>query len=135
MINFTYTDGKLTTVSTDYSADAINRNDILSIAHAEKIAADATSLTGNLHIGVDRGNSMWPRFDVIEAPRVGSEVSKAFNGDYYPAGTIVQVSKSLRRVLTSNGTVFYRRGQSGTWLNGGTWAMVPGTINERNPSF
>ncbi len=135
MINFTYTDGKLTKVSTEYSQDAINRNDMLSIAHAEKIAADATSLTSKLHIGVNRGNSMWPRFDVIEAPRVGSEVSKAFNGDYYPAGTIVKVSKSLRLVTTSTGQKFYRRGQTGTWLAGGMWAMVPGTISERNPSF
>jgi hypothetical protein len=135
MLNFTYVNGKLTSVSTSWTRDAINRNDLTNLAHAEEVAQDATALTGRLHIGVDKGDHTWPRYDVIEAPVVGAEVSRAFNGDYYPAGKIVKVSASLRRVQTDQGVVFYRRGQSGQWLEGGTWTMVAGSIERRNPSF
>lgn len=135
MLNFTYTNGVLTEVTETFTRGAITRNDMQNLAHAEEIAQDATSLTGRLHIGVDRGASTWPRFDVIEAPRVGAEVSRAFNGDYYPAGKIVSVSPSLRVVRTATGATFYRRGNSGTWLASRTWAMVSGTIDRRNPSF
>lgn len=135
MLNFTYSNGSLVLVSTDYSPEAMNRNDMTGILHAEMIAADATKLTGKLHIAVDRGDHTWPRYDVIEAPVVGSEVSRAFNGDYYPAGKIVRISASLKRVVTEDGTVFYRRGITGTWIADGTWAMCPGSIDKRNPSF
>jgi hypothetical protein len=137
MLNFTYTDGwkTLVKVSAEFSADAFNRNDFKTLETAEKVAADATALTGNLHIAVDQGPSWSPRYDVIEAPRVGAEVSYGFNGDYYPAGKITKISASLRRVQTDRGDVFFRRGQTAAWVKNGTWSMVQGTINRRNPEF
>ncbi len=136
MLNFTYTaDGTLTKVSAEFSRDAQNRNDFKTFDRAKQVAADATALTGTLHIGVDAGQWTSPRYDVIEAPKVGADVSYAFNGDYYPAGKIVKISTSLRRVETSTGKVFFRRGESGQWVNAGTWTMVPGIHDRRNPSF
>lgn len=135
MKNFTYTNGLLVKVSEDFSSNAINRNDITSMAHAEEIAADATALTGKLHVAADKGNGCYPRFDVIEAPRVGEKVSRCFNGDYYPAGTIVRVSASLKRVTTDTGVTFNRVRQSASWRSNGTWYMTPGHKDERNPHF
>lgn len=135
MLNFTYKNGELIAVSTECTRDAINRNDIIGMAHAEKIAQEATTLTGKLHVACDRSASTSPRYDVIEAPTVGSEVSRGFNGDYYPAGMIVKVSSSLRRVVTDTGVVFYRRRQSDTWVSGGMWCMVAGRHDRLNPSF
>jgi hypothetical protein len=76
MLNFIYTNSKLTSVTEEFSNEAINRNDITSLAHAEEIAQDATELTGNLHIGVDRGSSTSPRFDVVlKSPRRSTETT------------------------------------------------------------
>lgn len=136
MLNFTFNDKAiLIAVSTECSPEAINRNDITDMAQAEQIAKDATVLTKSLHVAVDKGDHTFPRFDVIAAPKVGDEVSRAFNGDYYPAGKIVKVSESLRRVVTDTGVVFYRQGQTAAWLNNRTWFMSPGHRDERNPSF
>lgn len=136
MLNFTYSlDGKLVSVSTDFTQDAINRNDFTCFDTAKAVAAEATTLTGKLHIAADRGQWTSPRYDVIEAPAVGTEVSRAFNGDYYPAGKIVKVSASLRRVVTEDGTVFYRRGNSDVWISAGTWGMSIGRTSRLNPSF
>ena len=135
MLNFIYVDGKLTAVSAEYVANAVNRNDMQNMAHADEIAADATALTGRLHIPVDKGNSTFPRYDVIEAPVVGALVSRAFNGDSYPAGKVIKVSKSLRRVQTDDGTVFFRVRKTASWRANGTWFMSPGHTDKRNPSF
>lgn len=117
-----------------YNRDYQNRNDWRSLEEVERIAQELTEATGTLYVGVDSGPNVSPRYDVVEAPVVGAEVSRGFNGDYYPEGTITKVSKSLRRVETSTGAVFFRRKQSATWSDG-TFSMVRGHINERNPSF
>lgn len=111
-----------------------NRNDWRAMETVEQIAKELTEATGTLYLGVDYGSGVSPRYDVIAAPVLGQEVSRAFNGDYYPEGTITKISKSLRRVETSTGVVFFRRKQSATWSDG-TFSMVQGHINERNPSF
>lgn len=113
------------------------RHNIVTLSHAERIAAEATELTGDLYVGIDNGPSVWPRYDLIKAPKVGDKVSYAFNGDYYPDGEIVSVTPgSLRQVKTSTGHTYYRRKQTGNWKQtGGTWSLVPGHINERNPEF
>jgi len=113
----------------------LNRWDFKTFADADKMAAEATTLTGRLHIGTDSGEHVSPRYDVIEAPTVGQEVSCYFNGDAYPAGKIVSISKTLKKVVTDDGTTFFRRRNSGAWVNHGTWAMVEGRRSERNPSF
>ena len=138
MLNFTYADGKLVAVGTECSREAINRNDFTCINTARTVASEATALTGRLHIGIDKGGHTSPRFDVIEAPAVGADVSYAFNGDYYPAGKITRVSPTLAQVATDRGYVFYRNGgpDSGRWARaGGTWTMVGGNIDRRNPEF
>jgi hypothetical protein len=135
MLNFIYANGKLTAVTTDYVRDAVNRNDFKSLADAERVASDATTLTGDLYVAADRGGYTSPRYDVVEAPVVGAKVSRSFNGDSYPAGTIIKVSDSLKRVQTDDGTVFYRVGNTDSWRNNRTWFMAYGHHNERNPSF
>lgn len=104
-------------------------------ATVEKLARYVTAMTGRDHLPVDRGSSTAPRFDVIEAPRVGDPVSYGFNGDYYPCGYITKITKGWR-VTTSEGKVFNRRNFGAGWVMvGGTWGMVAGHINERNPHF
>jgi hypothetical protein len=112
-----------------------NRNDWKTLARAEEIAAQLTASTGTLYIATDSGPNVSPRFDVIEAPVLGAEVSKSFNGDSYPEGVITKISASLKRIETSTGVVFTRRKQSGAWVEGGTWSMIRGHHSERNPSF
>lgn len=116
-----------------------DRNDFKSFATAEAYAARATELTGKLHIPTDSGAHVSPRYDVIEAPEVGDDVSYAFNGDSYPCGKIVKISESMRRIETHDEKrgkrVFYRRGQSAAWIADKTWSLVPGHVYTQNPSF
>jgi hypothetical protein len=114
---------------------SVNRNDFESFDEAEMIAEQATKATGVLHIATDYGAGGYPRFDVIEAPKVGNKVSQSFNGDSYPRGEIVHVSKSLKKVVTSTGHVFWRRGNSGAWIVNGYASMISGHVSEMNPSF
>lgn len=108
---------------------------------AQEFAKECTVAFGYLFLAADRGASTWPRYCVVEAPRLGEEVSKYFNGDAYPCGKIVKVSRPpfCRRVETDKGYVFHRAGlgaTSATWkLAGGTWSMVPGIRNDYNREF
>jgi hypothetical protein len=111
------------------------RRDINSMDDAGKLAQSATEVTGKLYLPVDAGSGVWPRFDVIEAPAVGDEVSYAFNGDYYPCGTIKSISASFRLITTTEGQKFYRRRESACWKYNGVWSMVDGHREELNPSF
>jgi hypothetical protein len=99
--------------------------------------AEANLLDGEI-VG-DRGPYVWPRYTVLTPPQVGDKVSSGFNGDYYPEGTVVKVSKgpSFRRVETSTGRIFWRtrNGKGAGWLAHKTWGLVPGHIDRRNPSF
>jgi hypothetical protein len=136
MLSFKLSGNTVVEVSSEYQRDWLDRNDIKSLAHAEQIAFSATALGGPRYVAVDAGDHCSPRFDVIEAFKVGDEVSYAFNGDYYPDGKIVRMSASLRVIHTSGGHTYYRRRQSASWIQtGGTWTLVHGTINRRNPSF
>jgi len=83
----------------------------------------------------DAGPHRSPRFSIVTPPAVGDKVSYAFNGDSYPDGEVVRVSKSLRVVTTSTGSKFYRRRESGAWVQNGTWSLVRGHVSERNPHF
>ena len=131
------TDVVVTAIATEYTADCVSRWDIKSFDHANRIAVAATVFDpqGEFYIATDAGEWVSPRYDVIAVPTVGSPVSGAFNGDSYPEGVITKISKSLRRVETSTGAVFFRKRQTGSWVSQGTWSMVSGHHNERNPSF
>jgi hypothetical protein len=113
----------------------MTRHDFKSLDHAGEIAASATEATGKLHLPVDSGSGVWPRFDVIEAPAVGDDVSYAFNGDYYPCGQIKSISASFRVITTTEGQKFYRRRESGCWKYNRIWSLVDGHHSELNPSF
>lgn len=112
----------------------LGRNDFNTLERAEAVAESATKFSGKLHIATETPNC-WPRFDVIEAPAVGTEVSYTFNGDYYPCGKIVKVSKSLQRVTTDTGRVFNRVKSTGCWLSDGMWSMISGHVDRRNMEF
>jgi hypothetical protein len=115
------------------------RNDIESWEEAQAIASAANAFCGSpdAWIATDAGEWVSPRYDVIEAPKVGQFVSKGFNGDYYPLGTITKISHDFKRVTVENenGTkyVFYRKKMSGVWLLNRMWGLVCGSVNERNP--
>lgn len=112
---------------------AINRNNFPTFEYAQTIAA----LAGDAYMATDAGDHVHPRYDVVAKPCIGDDVSRHFNGDFYPAGQIVKISdKDSRRVHTSDGTVFCRRGLSGRWIAmGGTWGMVHGHHTDKNPHF
>lgn len=115
----------------------IARHEMKVMADAERIAKEATTVTGFAHLAIDNGPGVWPRFDVMVPPRVGEEVSYGFNGDYYPDGEIVHVTPgTFKQIKTSTGSTYYRRKETGGWRKqGGTWWLVPGVHNERNPEF
>lgn len=113
----------------------ISRWDINSMELAEKIADAASVYAGVDYLAVDRGSSVSPRYDVILAPQQFDKVSYYFNGDSYPCGVIKSISKSYKRIVTSEGQVFYRRKQSGAWIYAKTWSMIDGWHNDRNPHF
>jgi hypothetical protein len=112
-----------------------DRWDWKTMEHAERIAMFVTAVTGRDHIAVDNGAHVSPRFDIVEPPKVGEAVSYAFNGDYYPCGTIERITKG-GMVVTTEGKKFNRKGLSGSWIMvGGTWGLVKGHISEQNPHF
>ena len=107
---------------------------ITSFEHAAEIAAAQTIETGKLHIACDYGDHCSPRYYTVEVPAVGDLVSYAFNGDYYPCGVVTAVSKTLKKITTSEGKVFYRRRLTGCWKSN-IWSLVGGHIERLNPEF
>jgi hypothetical protein len=94
------------------------------------------------YLATDAGPHQSPRYDVIQAPSLGTFVSKSFNGDSYPIGKIVKIGKDFSRIYVERASnpedilCFYRRKLSGRWiLKGGTWGLIEGHHNERNPHF
>lgn len=122
----------------------ISRHDITSFEQAEQIAAQATALEARMidyarrktYIAVDNGEWCSPRYEVVEAPKVGNKVSRCINGDYYPDGEIVKVSgQNSRIVTTSTGRKYYRRRLSGAWVADKYYSMVSGHVSRLNPEF
>lgn len=142
MLNFilSWSTGNLVAISDVDSEDPdltrVNRNHFSTFADALDIAIKARALNnGNDYIATDAGQNCSPRYDVIEVPKVGAEVSQSFNGDCYPCGKIVSISKSLKKITTDTGKVFWRYKQTGSWLVNGYASMIAGHVSERNPSF
>ncbi len=119
----------------DRIEEKLDRYALESFEDAEKEAARRTEETGDLHVACDRSEYVWPRYSVVRAPQVGDEVSYGFNGDTYPDGVIVKVSKTLKKVTTDSGRTYYRRRKTGSWVSGGTWSLVAGHISTYNRSF
>lgn len=114
----------------------ISRNDIGSFMQAERIVEDLADLMlCDTYVAVDCGEGTYPRFDVVAAPKVGEAVSYGFNGDYYPDGVIVAVTKKFK-VTTSTGNTYRRRKLTANWKQPhGPWSLVHGHISEQNPHF
>ena len=109
--------------------------DYKSLEEVEGIALYVTAMAGCLYVAVDRGPFVSPRYGVTRCPAIGDKVSYGFNGDYYPDGEIVKITKKLT-VTTSTGNTYRRRKQTAAWMRtGGTWGLVAGHIDERNPHF
>lgn len=104
---------------------------VRSFETAEALAA----LMGGGYAAADAGPHCSPRFTVFRFPAVGDPVSYGFNGDYYPDGQIVKVGTGPKaKITTSTGSVYYRRKLSASWTKpGGTWALVHGHHDRRNP--
>lgn len=119
--------------------------DYKSFPEVEVVAAILTQLTGETYLAFDNGEHTSHRFGVARAPKVGDNVSYGFNGDYYPCGKIVRITKGWR-IYTEDASkpegarrqkcTFNRRKQTSSWLMvGGTWSLVNGIVDERNPHF
>jgi hypothetical protein len=98
--------------------------------YVEGLALKLTEITGRTFLACTTGDP-----DIFEPPAIGDKVSYAFNGDYTPCGVVTKITKGWR-ITTSEGKVFNRHKKSGGWMMvGGTWRLVGGHIDERNPSF
>lgn len=112
----------------------MNNWNIKSFDHATELAVAETQATGKLHIACDRGEWCSPRYYVAPVPVVGEPVSYAFNGDYYPCGVITKISKTLQKITTSDGKVFFRKRKTDVWKSS-IWSLVNGHIERQNPEF
>ena len=111
----------------------ISSRDFPSYGAALGTAAYITAMTGEMYLSTDEGDGVWPRYRIVKAPKVGDEVSKGFNGDYYPVGKITKISRTWQ-VTTDQGVKFRRYKTTGGWrAEGGTWWMISGIHDERNP--
>jgi hypothetical protein len=110
-------------------------NSLKSFSQAEEYANELTEETGIKHLAYDLGPGCSPRFGAVDVPKIGDLVSKGFNGDYYPEGEVVSVSATFKKITTSTGVSFYRRGNGEGWRSDGTWWLVRGHVSEMNPSF
>ena len=141
MLYFNVTDTDATPVN-PYAADgtreltAQSRHDWKTFDAAKTVAALANKTADcQRFLAIDNGQYVSPRFDIVEIPQVGDEVSYAFNGDGYPDGEITAVSKTLKVITTSTGNRYYRVADKGAWKRAGTWSLVKGHRSTKNPSF
>lgn len=143
--NFAANDGTIEAVTydgLDEDKPYLYRGDFDTFEKAEYIADCLNNLNRDkslrgkdTYIATDAGPCVSPRYDVQRRPQVGDEVSYGFNGDYYPCGTIVKISPTLKKITTSSGHTFYRLRQTGSWKMNKTWSLVQGHHDERNPHF
>lgn len=104
-----------------------------SLEFATDLAERATKQFGTLF--VPTYNSSMTKFGIVEVPKVGDEVSYAFNGDYYPCGVIERITDKLT-VITSTGDRFRRVKNTAGWKKeGGTWWLVNGHVDRRSEEF
>jgi hypothetical protein len=139
MFYFYEQDGKLIananykSIPEDQKMIARSRWDYTGMADVEAIANRLNEEAGKtLYIAIDSGAHVSPRWDVIELPQVGDEVSYSFNGDTYPCGTITKITPKLQ-IVTSDGKRFTFK--NGGWRYNGTWWLVKGHHHEQNPHF
>ena len=136
MLYFKLEDGVVTSVHGEYTPEnTVSRWDFECFEQAMLIAIQAETATGSVYLPIDNGENVSPRYDVIEAPKVGDKVSCGLNGDYYPEGEIIKISDSYKIITTSTGKKFYRKGLTGRWRWGRIWTLVAGHHDRKNPAF
>lgn len=111
-----------------------------AVALAANFAQYKAGENEKVFIATDSGPNVCPRYDVIELPMVGDDVSYTFNGDYYPCGKIVKVTgKNFRKIVTRDENkverTFWRRRLTGAWIYDGSWVLVKGHIKRLNLEF
>jgi hypothetical protein len=109
----------------------VYRHDFKSFEEATRVAEASSIFSGIDYIPTESNGY----FEVVEAPKVNDPVSYAFNGDYYPCGYIKSISKTMKKITTTDGGVFYRKRNTGTWLKHKIWSLIDGHHNELNPHF
>ena len=140
----------LTAKVVDSAPEHENRNDWKTMAAAEEVARVLNQFADGFdrYLATDAGPHVSPRYDVIALPKVGDAVSYSFNGDSYPCGHVISVSAgpNFRRIVAHEPRggkhvgevrehVFWRRRKTGSWIMDGTWSLVAGHVDKRNPSF
>lgn len=128
---------KITEIREDFEQGLYDATDLVQKLgfKMEEIKEQVEALTGKKHFVYKSRTHLCP-IQVVKLPEVGEEVSKGFNGDYYPCGKIEKISASYGKIVTEDGTVFIRQKKNPVcWLNDRTWSMVPGIKDERNPHF
>ncbi len=101
----------------------------------ERATEVCNMLDQELYMVTDSGAGCSPRFDIIKKPRVGDEVSYAFNGDSRPDGEIAKISKTMKMITTTTGSKYYRKQLTGRWVRGGCWTLVQGHVSKLNEAF
>lgn len=136
MLRFKMQDGKVVEVAETHQAGEgwIDRHSFTSLEFAADIALQVSALKGKTFIATNNPHCR-PQFDIVELPSIGDNVSGYFNGDSYPEGEVTSISKSYKVIETSTGKRFYRKRQTGSWISNGTWSLIGGHHNTRNPSF
>lgn len=111
-------------------------NALDSFAEAQALADAAMKQhPGRVFLPYDYGESVWPRYGIMEPPAVGDDVSMGFNGDYYYVGKVEKIGKNYRQIK-AGGKWFYRRKLRPAWREAKSpFALVNGIRNELNPSF
>lgn len=113
----------------------ISSRDLKSMEDAVQISAELESFTNRRYLPVDAGAGVYPRFRVIQAPKIGDKVSRSFNGDTYPCGEIIRITPSWQ-IRTSSGVKFLRYRETGGWREAcGSFFMIYGDLYEQNPHF
>lgn len=106
-----------------------------NMADAEARAEELTA-AGVAHIAYKSDYAVDP-YVAARLPQIGDEVSMGFNGDAYPVGTITKISKTYKRITTSDGRIFTRVAPI-RWKQGGkkgAFSLIQGHVEKRNPHF
>jgi hypothetical protein len=138
MLTFILTDdGQPTEVVTTFekigpSTNFTNRTMWKDASYVHELCTKLNEKFGDKYMVISTNFAIGNKMDIILKPQIGDEVSRAFNGDIYPCGTITHISKTMKKITTSHGTTFWRQGDSGCWRDM-PWSMVPGHRYEQNP--
>lgn len=110
-------------------------------------AAEVAAALGPKYQATDAGPYVSPRYDIIDLPQVGDDVSYTFNGDYYPCGKIKSISPgpAFRKIVagpdfSGADRIFWRRCRDGkptggAWICEGTWSMIQGHVEKCSLEF